>query len=132
MDERLRLKPNQGIQRSGRNALRVVLIVGLGFGLGFGLLVRPSIGLSQGLSSGLLSGLGLGGTAYLAHYTLRFLLWRSGNMPWRYVCFLDEATERILLQRVGGGYRFIHPLFQEYFASGVEITFPVVVPSPPP
>jgi hypothetical protein len=38
-------------------------------------------------------------------------------MPWHYVRFLDEATERILLQRVGGGYRFIHPLFQEYFAS---------------
>ena len=38
-------------------------------------------------------------------------------MPWHYVHFLEEATERILLQRVGGGYRFIHPLFQEYFVS---------------
>ena len=25
-------------------------------------------------------------------------------MPWHYVRFLEEATERILLQRVGGGY----------------------------
>ncbi len=46
-------------------------------------------------------------------------------MPWHYVRFLDEATERILLYRVGGGYRFIHPLFQEYFASGVATTSPV-------
>jgi len=37
-------------------------------------------------------------------------------MPWHYVRFLEEATERILLQRVGGGYRFIHPLFLDYFA----------------
>jgi hypothetical protein len=38
-------------------------------------------------------------------------------MPWRYVLFLEEATERIFLQRVGGGYHFIHPLFLDYFAS---------------
>jgi hypothetical protein len=31
--------------------------------------------------------------------------------------FLDYATERILLRRVGGGYVFVHRLLQEYFAS---------------
>ncbi len=125
LDEHLRLKPNQGIQRSGGNALRAALIVGLGFGLVGGLFVRSGYWLGLGLNSGLLSGLAFGGTAYLTHYTLRFLLWRSGLMPWHYVHFLDEATQRILLHRVGGGYRFIHPLFQEYFASGAATASPV-------
>src|SRR5439155_24440902 len=74
-------------------------------------------GLVVGLYLGLVAGLYFGGTSYLNHYTIRFLLSQRGVMPWHYVHFLEEATERILLQRVGGGYRFIHPLFQEYFAS---------------
>ena len=52
-------------------------------------------------------------------------------MPLRYVRFLEEATERILLQRVGGGYRFIHPLFQEYFVSLGTVTPPDAVTPPP-
>lgn len=30
--------------------------------------------------------------------------------------FLDYATERIFLRKVGGGYIFIHRLLQDYFA----------------
>ncbi len=113
----LRRRPNQGISSSGRNALLFGLVFGLLGGLLFGLSTGLSTGLVFGLLGGLLFGLVVGGAAYLGHYLLRFLLWRSGAMPWHYVRFLEEATKRILLQRVGGGYRFIHPLFQEYFAS---------------
>jgi phosphate/phosphite/phosphonate ABC transporter binding protein len=69
-----------------------------------------------GLSAACLAGLLFGGLAYFQHYLLRWLFWREGAMPWRYQQFLEEAVDRILLKRVGGGYRFIHPLFQEYFA----------------
>lgn len=31
--------------------------------------------------------------------------------------FLDLAAERLILQKVGGGYRFVHRLLQEYLAS---------------
>ena len=125
VDEHSHLKPNQGIQASGWNALRGGLISGLGVGLGVGLLNGLINGPVNGLVNGLVIGLffgpivGLvrGGLAYIQHYSLRFLLWQSGVMPWHYVRFLEEATERILLQRVGGGYRFIHPLFLDYFAS---------------
>lgn len=130
LDEGMRFKPNQGIQSSGRNALRLGLFFGLVFGLVFGLLTERVrlrlfsgavavllIGLAVGLVFGLLVGLPKGGDAYLNHYMLRFLLWRSGVMPWHTIRFLDEATDRILLQPVGGGYRFIHPLLQDYFAS---------------
>ncbi len=32
------------------------------------------------------------------------------------VRFLNSATERMFLQRIGGRYRFIHKLLQEHFA----------------
>jgi 23S rRNA G2069 N7-methylase RlmK/C1962 C5-methylase RlmI len=34
------------------------------------------------------------------HYTLRFWLWHT--FPWKTQQFLDDATARILLKRVGG------------------------------
>jgi hypothetical protein len=37
-------------------------------------------------------------------------------IPHDYVQFLDFAAEHVLLQRVGGGYRFIHALLLDYFA----------------
>jgi eukaryotic-like serine/threonine-protein kinase len=132
--EQLRIKPNQGIQRSGRNALRMGLVFGLLGGLLGGLVFRLLgwllgfmlvgwlaavlvFGLVPVLVGWLVGWLGFGGAAYLQHYLLRWILWRSRVLPWRYVRFLEEATECILLQRVGGGYRFIHPLFLDHFAA---------------
>ena len=116
INEARRVHPNQGIHSSGRISL-VTGVICFVIGAPAGALLRgPVVGLVVGLSFALLSGLVSGEGAYLAHYALRFFLWRTGAMPWHYVRFLEEAHERILLQRVGGGYRFIHPLFQEYFA----------------
>ncbi|GCF08737.1 NACHT domain-containing protein [Dictyobacter arantiisoli] len=70
-----------------------------------------------GPSCGLLVGLLIGGWACIQHTVLRLLLWRSGAMPWNYSHFLDFATERILLRKVGGGYIFVHRLLLDYFAS---------------
>lgn len=144
MSDQQRLAPNQGIRRSAFNGLVLgcisALCIGLSVGLIFelsvwlsivlvGLLYTPSVGLSielntglsvglsVGLSAGLLAGLLKGGLACLRHYTLRFLLWRAGSMPWNTVRFLDYAAEHILLRKVGGGYIFIHRLLLEYFAS---------------
>ena len=58
--------------------------------------------------------LGLG--AAMQHYLLRFWLFYAHAFPWKAVPFLDDATTRILLRRVGGGYSFIHRLLLEYFA----------------
>ena len=140
IDDHTRIQPNQGILRSGWNALRIgliatlflgllldlslVLLYGLRFSLDGPLLITLIrtllVGLSGGLFFGIIIGLSYGGIAYFEHYTLRYLLRRSGCMPWRYVRFLEEASDRILLQRVGGGYRFIHPLFLDYFAANGE------------
>ena len=135
LDERLHLKPNQGIWHSARNGLVIGLIIGLIIGLlcwlAFGLIEELVGGLVSGMFVGLLGDwlargllwglllgllfLGLG--AFLQHFTLRFFLWRTGCLPWNLVAFLDEAAERLLLRKVGGGYLFIHHLLLDYFAS---------------
>jgi hypothetical protein len=146
IEEHMRLRPNQGIRNSGWNALRIglgsLVVVGLlgvviGGLIGFfndKLLTGLGIGLLAGLGIGLLLGsiLGLiyGGAAYFQHYCLRFLLWRRGAIPWHFVRFLEEASGHLLLQRVGGGYRFIHPLFLEYFASLSTATLSYTIRQP--
>ncbi len=69
--------------------------------------------LSIGLILGLIEG---GGKACIQHFTLRLILYHNGFIPWNYAHFLDYAVERIFLQKVGGGYIFIHRLLLEHFA----------------
>jgi hypothetical protein len=57
-----------------------------------------------------------GGRASLQHLVLRLLLVRNKAAPWKYIRFLDEATDRLFLRKVGGGYVFIHRLLLDYFA----------------
>jgi len=65
---------------------------------------------------GLLFFLWYGGLDFIRHFILRLLLWRDNKIPWNYVEFLDHCVDRILLQKVGGGYIFIHRMLMEYFA----------------
>ena len=51
------------------------------------------------------------------HAIMRIALWWCGRAPFRYQRFLNYATERILLRRVGEGYIFIHRLLLDYFAA---------------
>lgn len=73
--------------------------------------------MAGGLVYGLVGGLVGGGNAVVQHYTLRFVLSRKGLLPWNLVPFLDYASERIFLRKVGGGYVFVHRMLMEYFAS---------------
>jgi len=130
--EQTLVKPNQGIWRAGRSGLLYGLILLLVLGVMVGLPPNvPLDGLRFGLLFGLPSGLLFGGSTFIRHFILRLCLWRSGVMPWHYVRFLEEAKDRILLRPVGGGYRFIHPLFQQYFAS-LNITPPTTGIQGPP
>jgi hypothetical protein len=113
--------PNQGIYRTARNAGIMGLIIGLISGLFFGLigligLISGLIGLISGLFFGLIALILGGGKACIQHFTLRLILYRDGYIPWNYARFLDYAAERIFLQKVGGGYIFIHRLLLEHFA----------------
>ena len=73
-----------------------------------------------------------GGVTILRHYAIRWLLIRSHRFPWRAQAFLDDATARILLQRVGGGYRFMHRRLLDYFANlGWHSTTDIISARPP-
>ena len=133
LDKRPRLGPNQGIWHSARNGLVSGLVNGLVVGLVVGLVYGLLGGLGHGLAHGLVIGLAawllyglFGGLFYglvnglgdfLQHFALRFWFWRAGYLPWNMVAFLDEAAERLLLRKVGGGYLFMHRLLLDYFAS---------------
>ena len=66
-----------------------------------------------------------GGGAVALHLCIRLFLTLGNGIPWRLARFLDYATRRIFLRKVGGGYIFIHRLLQEYFASRwTEVTEP--------
>ncbi len=109
--------PNQGIKLAVKNSLFAAVIGGLAFALVLGATVGLEHGLRFGLVGFLLWGSFYGGGHIVKHYTLRFLLWRNGHLPWQYSRFLDYAAQCIFLRRVGGGYIFIHQLLQAYFAN---------------
>jgi GTPase SAR1 family protein len=104
-------------EATGRRRLILSLIVGLICWLYFRsiveLIINLIILLSYVLNIGLVDG---GGKACIQHFTLRLILYCNGYVPWNYARFLDYATERIFLQKVGGGYIFIHRLLLEHFA----------------
>lgn len=72
--------------------------------------------LSLAVTTGAWLGLRSGGIASIMHFTVRFFLRRNGSVPSRYIRFLDYASDRILLTKVGGGSMFVHRLLLEYFA----------------
>jgi MFS family permease/DNA polymerase III delta prime subunit len=112
--------PNQNIYRTARNAGIIGLIIGLIIVLIsvliYGLFVGLSYGLSYGLFYGLIALVLGGGQVCIQHFTLRLILYYNGYIPWNYARFLDYATGCIFLQKVGGGYIFIHRLLLEHFA----------------
>ena len=117
--------PNQGIRRSASNATRVgfaVLLVSLLCSIAF-VILNPKDSLVEGVAAGLILGLliglvvGLliGGAACIQHAVLYLLLVRNGQIPRHLGDFLDYAVERIFLQKVGGGYIFVHKMLLDYF-----------------
>jgi hypothetical protein len=62
-----------------------------------------------------------GGLSTIQHYTLRWLLYRQETLPHSFsdkhlTHFFDSMSDRIILQRVGNGWVFIHRTLLEYFA----------------
>lgn len=117
--------PNQGIWQSFQNATILGIIIGLILWLITGLLSLLAGGtifgafigcLLFGLIFGLIGWLSGGGAACIRHIVLRFKFYRLGYSPWNYARFLDYATERLFLQKVGGGYIFVHRMLLEHFA----------------
>ena len=116
--------PNQGMWRSAKNAcfffvlfFPIGTICGLRYARG-GIHEAISAGLAVGLLAGMAGGKGpvFAGFVLIQHFMLRVILSWRGFAPWNYASFLDYATERIFLRKVGGGYIFIHRMLMEHFA----------------
>ncbi len=124
--------PNQGIRLSTKNAL-VAGILGPAIALLEVLVLMPIVKaldesipwwdipafvLYLGLALGLIVALRYGGLAVIQHYLLRSILNSRGDWPWDCIPFLDYAAEELrLLQKVGGGYMFIHRHLLDHFAA---------------
>ncbi|MEL7508624.1 MAG: protein kinase [Cyanobacteria bacterium J06554_1] len=116
-------QPNAGIWQSARNSTLFALVAMVTLYVP-GLLLgntKASFWAATGLAFGFAAG---GGEALIKHVLLRLILTCSGVAPWNYSKFLDYATTSIFLQKVGGGYLFIHRLLLEHFASLENGTLP--------
>ncbi|MDJ0702477.1 MAG: NACHT domain-containing protein [Leptolyngbyaceae cyanobacterium MO_188.B28] len=138
-------KPNQGIYNSAINYLigglatgviaSLIMIAAFVFSIQFSdqlsevfssssgestfleLLMFIALGvLYLGFFIGIFTGLKYGGKVCLQHISLRIVLFVKGYVPWNCARFLDYASERIFMQRVGGGYIFVHRMLLEHFA----------------
>lgn len=116
LDIEVRTIANQGVRKSAVNACVIGLVGGISAGLIGGAFDGLTRGLIFGLVFGLIFGLISGGITCIQHFSLRLILCQSNLIPWNYRRFLNYATERLLLQRIGGRYRFIHKLLQEHLA----------------
>jgi DNA polymerase III delta prime subunit len=123
-----RINPNQGIKNSIKNMAIVMTIILLS-AFPFKLLLEYLLTMTQvdpNLSRSIVSvtlfvliwaGFSLsGGWALLQHIALRIVLAWNGYAPFRFDLLLNYCTERLLLQRIGGRYRFMHKLLQDHFA----------------
>ncbi len=126
--------PNQGIWQSVKNASLFALIGAISMAIPAAILspqllamivessvLQNRIGTTNIVLSAIIVGGAFGltqaGMAGIQHFTLRLILWYKGYMPWNYARFLNYATERRFLQRVGGRYQFIHKLLQVHLAT---------------
>lgn len=120
--------PNQGIWRSARRA-------GISTILSFILFVCPVVFLTKsliplqtllGCITVFLSFISLstGGLICIQHLTVRMILWCTNSMPWNYTHFLNYATERMVMQKVGGGYQFSHELLRKRLADKSDSGLP--------
>ncbi len=124
--------PNEGIWRTGQNALHLggltTVIYGLLICVIFGLNTGGGwesyqASLPFGAIAGLIMGTFIGlvgaegsGVVCIQHLVLRIMLYQQNRIPWNYAQFLDGCASRILLKKVGGSYIFVHRLLQEHFA----------------
>ena len=127
VDLQTRLLPKEGIKASARNAgilMALILSIFLLIWVFLNSFIQSALGRDANgifrscwtftLSTSFFCG---GGFACAQHFALRIVLWQSKIAPWNYAKFLDYASDRRLIQQVGGRYRFIHRLLRDQFAA---------------
>ncbi|WRH65189.1 MAG: hypothetical protein RSE13_14750 [Planktothrix sp. GU0601_MAG3] len=82
--------------------INLLLITGIGLGLLWAFLLEKS-----------------GFRQKIEQFVIRWILWKDGNIPWNYQRFLNDATDKLLLQRTDDRYRFINRLLQDHFVNKI-------------
>jgi hypothetical protein len=118
--------PNEAIVRSLSNGIFIgmvsffasFIVLGVFGSLVFGRPRGTAFGAELGGVLGVVVGFAYGLNAAVQYLVVRFLLWRYGSAPLRYVRWLDYSVQLRILYRGGasGGYVFIHRSVQDYFA----------------
>lgn len=120
-------EPNQGIKNLWSNMLRFTLLLipiaallTLRFNVGINAIADKSLS-TKVIASYAIYIIGFaffesGGKALAQHTVLRLICYLKRYAPLRYGKMLDYCTERHILQRLGGRYRFVHRLLQKHFA----------------
>ncbi|MBD2257640.1 hypothetical protein [Pseudanabaena sp. FACHB-2040] len=122
----VRRRPNQDIFNAVRNLFIVLALLGVLVQVGLTLLnLSSGLAVRDLVNTDLLQGLLATGLAFglwasysIQHFVIRALLSASGSTPWNYAHFLNFAASQRLLQKVGGGYRFVHEQVREQFTKG--------------
>jgi len=109
--------PNQGIHLSRGSALVAASLFAIVMSLATAFFWGGTFGAIVGIVAAWIAGALYGAGSVANHFWLRLWLIRRGRMPRHYPEFLDEAANRVILNKVGGGYMFIHRLLQEHFAA---------------
>ncbi|MDB9511534.1 signal peptidase I [Kamptonema animale CS-326] len=131
IDLKVRKYPNQGIWETRTKTL---MMMGLSILLLFLLIViipnwptRQDVNLVKSLMEA--GGIGFfwggfilgGGVALVQHFSLRWVLYRQGQMPWNYAKFLTAVSQAGILKQSGGRFRFYHDKLREYLAQDMAI-----------
>lgn len=116
--EEYRAYPNQSIWLTIRSLTKIGLMIALILGVQLwwrsGTLVGAILASSV---AGISIALWYGGLDVLEHSIIRLIIARRGHAPLNYAKFLDYAANELnFLQKVGGGYVFIHRYMLEHFA----------------
>lgn len=100
---------NQGVWQSAKISSLITLVT-------LSIIILPLAILSQFFTplSALLGCVSLyaGGMGCIQHLTIRLMLWQTGDVPWNYTHFLNYSTDKMFVQKTGGGYQFIHDLLR--------------------
>ena len=63
-----------------------------------------------------------GGFDAVTHYVLRFMLARAEGVPMKLRRYLEAGAAAVLLQSVGGSYRFVHVLLRDVLAEEASLS----------
>ncbi len=109
-------KANEGFKRAVIHCLCTGLFAALIMTLILNFLFDSNMAIPMVSAFGLFLALLNGGHFCIQHLVLRIILWYKNYTPWNFISFLNFSVKCSVMYKIGGGYKFRHGLFMDYFA----------------